>query len=157
MIERRAIRAVMLTPEGRMLLMQAQEPSSDFTVWFAPGGGVESEERSEACLRREIEEETGVVLGDIGPLIWQRHHTFEWDGQMLSQEEEFHCVPIDEFDPDFTTNPSESELMAFRQFKWWTPDEISASKDVFAPRLLAEHLRALIEQGIPETPVDVGV
>ena len=73
MIERKAIRAIMLTPEGRILLMQAQEPSSDFTVWFAPGGGIESNEMPEECLRREIEEETGVVLKDIGPVIWRRH------------------------------------------------------------------------------------
>lgn len=111
----------------------------------------------EDCLRREIEEETGAVLQDIGPLIWQRHHTFDWDGQMLCQNEEFRLVPIDEFDPDFTANPSEVERIAFRQFKWWTPEEISVSRDAFAPRLLAQHLRALIEQGITEAPIDVGV
>ena len=147
----------MLTPQNRILLMQAQEPSSDFTVWFAPGGGIEPDETPNVCLRREIEEETGIVLGDIGPLIWKRHHTFEWNGQMLSQNEEFHLVTTDEFVPDFTTNPSESELMAFRQFKWWTPNEISESQDVFAPRLLAAHLQNLIAHGAPKTPVDVGI
>jgi 8-oxo-dGTP pyrophosphatase MutT (NUDIX family) len=147
----------MLSPERRMLLMQVQEPSSNFTVWFAPGGGAEPNKSPEMCLRREIEEETGTRITNIGPLIWQRHHTFEWDGQMVSQDEDFYYVPIDEFEPDSQTNPSRSELMAFLQFKWWSPDEIAASHDVFAPRLLAEHLRALIEKGIPKAPVDVGI
>jgi 8-oxo-dGTP pyrophosphatase MutT (NUDIX family) len=140
-----------------MLLMQAQEPASDFVVWFAPGGGIETGENPQSCLRREIEEETGVVLGNIGPLIWQRHHIFEWDGQMLSQDEDFYLVPIDEFEPDWSANPSKPELVAFRQFRWWSPAEIAASQDVFAPRLLAQHLQTLIEHGAPETPVDVGV
>lgn len=157
MIERQAIRAVMLTPTGRMLLMQAQEPASDFTVWFAPGGGIEPNESPADCLRREIHEETGQVIRDIGPLIWHRHHVFDWNGTTISQHEDFHLVPIAEFDPDFTTNPSQSELMAFRQFKWWTPAEIAASDDVFAPRLLAEHLQALIETGRPQTVIDVGI
>jgi 8-oxo-dGTP pyrophosphatase MutT (NUDIX family) len=157
MIDREAIRAVMLTPAGKILLMQAREPASDFTVWFAPGGGIERGETADVCLRREIREETGIVLGHIGPLIWRRHHTFEWNGQMLSQSEAFYFVPIDEFEPDFTTNPSETELMAFQQFEWWTPNAISTSQDVFAPRLLATHLQNLIEHGAPDTPVDVGI
>ena len=147
----------MLTPEGRMLLMQAQEPSSDFMVWFAPGGGMEADEYPETCLRREIEEETGIVLEHIGSLIWKRHHTFEWNDQMLSQDEDFYLVLIDEFEPDFTTNPSESELLSFQRFKWWSPVEIEESPDVFASRLLAEHLQNLIVLGVPNKPVDVGV
>ncbi len=157
MIERPAVRAVMLTPTGRMLLMQAQEPASGFRVWFAPGGGLEAGESAEASLRREILEETGVELKAVGPLIWRRRHTFQWNSKMLSQREDFYLVPIDAFEPDFTTNPSETELMDFRQFKWWSVDEIRASGDVFAPRLLAEHLESLIEQGPPSEPVDVGV
>ena len=138
-------------------MMQARDPSSDFTVWFAPGGGMESDENPETCLRREIEEETGIVLTDIGPLIWRRHHTFVWNGQILSQDEDFYVVYIDEFEPDFTTNPSEAELMSFQRFKWWSPAEISRSRDIFAPRLLAKHLQNLIELGTPDKPVDVGV
>ena len=156
-LHRKAERAVMLTPEGRMLLMQAQEPSGSFTVWVAPGGGIKPNEDPEACLRREIEEETGMVLGEIGPLIWRRHHIFEWDGMMLSQHEDFYLVPTNEFEPDAWANPSEAEMAAFLQFRWWTAEEISASPDVFVPRLLPEHLKELVDHGSPDAPVDVGV
>ena len=157
MIKRKSIRAVMLTPAGRMLLMQAQEPSREFHVWFAPGGGMEPGEDPETCLRREVEEETGIVLGNIGPLVWQRHHTFEWDGRLLSQDEDFHLVPIAEFEPDGTANPSVGEQTAFRQFKWWSAEAMARSRDLFAPRLLAEHLRNLIAHGPPDQPFDVGI
>ena len=125
MIHRQAVRAVMLTPKKQVLLMQAQEPASGFRVWFTPGGGIEGDEDAETCLRREIQEETGMTHVNIGPLIWRRHHVFEWDNQMLSQNEEFYFVPIDHFEPDMQSNPSKTELMVFRQFKWWTPQEIS--------------------------------
>ncbi len=147
----------MLTPEGRMLLFQAQESSRSFTLWFAPGGGIKADESPAECLCREIKEETGAVLEYIGPLIWRRRHTFEWNGHKYTQDEIYYFVPIEEFAPEFQSNPSETELMAFRQFGWWTPEEISVSEDVFAPRLLAKHLQALIERGIPDTLVDVGI
>lgn len=137
--------------------MQAQEPSGSFTLWFAPGGGIELDEDPGACLRREIEEETGIVLGEVGPLICRRHHTFEWDGQILSQDEDFYFVPTNEFEPDPRANPSETEMAAFRQFKRWMAEEISASPYASAPRLLADHLQELIEHGVPDTPVDVGI
>jgi hypothetical protein len=47
--------------------------------------------------------------------------------------------------------------MAFRQFRWWTPQEISASQDEFAPRLLAEYPEALILNGPPDSPIEVGI
>jgi len=98
-----------------------------------------------------------MAVASIGPLIWRRHHTFDWNGQMLSQDEDFYLVPVDQFEPDIQANPSKTELMAFRRFRWWTPEEIRVSRDVFAPRLLAEHLLALIQHGPPEVPIDVGI
>lgn len=38
---RRAVRAVMLTPDRRVLLMRVQEPLSGRTFWITPGGGIE--------------------------------------------------------------------------------------------------------------------
>jgi len=147
----------MLTPERRVLLIQAQEPSSDFRVWFTPGGGIEPDEDAETCLRREILEETGLIQVNIGPLILRRHHSFKWDNQILSQDEDYYLVPIEQFEPNMQTNPSETELMTFRQYRWWTPHEISLSRDVFAPRLLAEHLESLILNGPGDNPIDVGI
>jgi 8-oxo-dGTP pyrophosphatase MutT (NUDIX family) len=137
--------------------MQAQEPNSDFWVWFAPGGGRELQESAEACLRREICEETGLEGFEMGPLIWRRNHVFEWGGQMLSQHEEFYLVRATEFEPYVQGNPSEAELAVFRQFRWWAVDEIAASQEVFAPRALARHLESLMQEGPPAEPIDVGV
>jgi len=67
-IPRKAIRALMITPEKKILLMHFAEPESNFSVWITPGGGIEREENPEECLRREIKEETGLESFEIGPL-----------------------------------------------------------------------------------------
>lgn len=156
-MHRKAIRALMLTPEGKILLMQAKEPNNDFSIWFTPGGGIEHEENPKECLSRELKEETGLQSFKIGPLIWQRNHTFQWGRRLLSQVEDIYLVPVDEFQPEMKNNPSEIEVISFRQFKWWTAREISLSNDEFAPRLLSQHLEKLINSGPPQVPIDVGI
>ncbi len=156
-VRRHSVRAVMLTPEGRMLMIRYEESSTGFRVWAAPGGGLEPGEDPETCLRREILEETGLGDIEIGPLIWRRHHDFDWDGQLYSQDEDYVLVRVTPFEPRMIDNPSPVEAEAFRGFRWWTAPEIAASDDVFAPGLLARHLEELIRNGPPESPVDVGV
>jgi hypothetical protein len=41
--------------------------------------------------------------------------------------------------------------------RWWTLREIEASTDDFTPRLLAEHLPAILRGEYPEVPFDCGV
>jgi hypothetical protein len=41
-IKREAVRALIFTPEGEILLMRAEEPDSGRQVWFTPGGGLDS-------------------------------------------------------------------------------------------------------------------
>jgi len=156
-IRRHAVRTVLLTPEGRMLRIRYEEKTSGFRVWVAPGGGLEDGEDPEACLRRELAEETGLTGCAIGPMIWTRHHDFDWDGQDYSQSEEYRLVRVPEFTPRMIDNPSPVEAEAFRGFRWWSVKEIEASEDEFAPRALARHLDALIRTGPPPSPLDVGV
>ena len=40
--------------------------------------------------------------------------------------------------------------------RWWSIDEIDASQDVIYPRRLAVELRRLLEDGLPESPYEVG-
>lgn len=156
-LRRNAARAVMLTRAGHILLMRAQEPVSGFSVWFTPGGGLEPDEDARTGLCRELFEETGLRDPKIGPAVWTRHHTFDWDGQRIAQQETYYLVPVAEFTPVMEDNPSAGEASAFREFRWWTADEIAASSALFAPRLLAEYLRALVCCGPPAEPFDIGV
>ena len=68
-IERDAIRAIVLTPEREVLLMRIRAPEGGDWFWITPGGGLEPGESVEAGLRREMKEELGLEGFHIGPLV----------------------------------------------------------------------------------------
>ena len=55
MIQRKAVRAVIMTPDHRVLMMKV-ETVTGIHVWIAPGGGLEPGESEEEGLRREVAE-----------------------------------------------------------------------------------------------------
>lgn len=56
-----------LITDGRVLMIQrAREPYEG--LWTLPGGRMEPGERPEACARREITEEMGLVADDLKPV-----------------------------------------------------------------------------------------
>lgn len=61
--QRVAAYAVLTDAQDRVLLVKAAPEDSG--RWFLPGGGVEFGEDPEAGLRREVEEETGQIVGDL--------------------------------------------------------------------------------------------
>ncbi len=157
MIRRRAVRAVLLTPEGRVLLMKLREPVSHRHFWIAPGGGIERGESVEVCLHRELAEETGLSGAEVGPLLWTRTHEFVWDGEAVQQREEFYLVETPPFEPTMEHNPAEAERSAFRAFRWWSVEELRNTSELYAPRRLADLLEALLRAGPPAEAFDVGV
>lgn len=75
-VERRAIRALILTPEREVLLLRNRAPQRGDPFWIAPGGGMERDETQEQALKRELAEELGLLSFEAGPILWRRHHTF---------------------------------------------------------------------------------
>lgn len=62
---------VMINSAGQVLLyLRDDKPTIRFpNTWCLPGGYVEQGEQPHECIRREIEEEMGVVLGEVRPLV----------------------------------------------------------------------------------------
>ena len=46
---------------------------------------------------------------------------------------------------------------AFREFRWWTADQIAGSEALFAPRRLSQFLVQLVRTGPPSEPFATGV
>jgi 8-oxo-dGTP pyrophosphatase MutT (NUDIX family) len=157
MQEREAVRALLLTPQGELLLIQSREPASGAVIWITPGGGLEPEEVPEQSLRRELLEETGLTEFTLGPFAWSRTHCFSWAGRPIRQQERYYLIRVPRFEPSTAYMPKDDEWGAFEQFRWWSAKEILASPDTFSPRRLGHLLHTLVTHGPPPAPIRIDI
>jgi 8-oxo-dGTP pyrophosphatase MutT (NUDIX family) len=75
---RQAVRAVVVAPDGRTLMLHYENEYEDW--WIPPGGGVDPGESDEQALRRELREELGCEDFEIGPLLFESERWFLLDG-----------------------------------------------------------------------------
>jgi 8-oxo-dGTP diphosphatase len=153
---RQAARAILLDPDDRILLVEFTLP--DAVVWATPGGGLVNAETDADALRRELVEEAGLESFDLGPLVWTRTHVTpfgsgRWDGQT----ERAYLVRTPAFEPAPRLTWDELRAEGMTSIRWWELDELEAAQDLFAPRRLPALVRALIVDGPPAEPFDVGV
>jgi 8-oxo-dGTP diphosphatase len=152
---REAVRALVLDPADRVLLVRFEFP--DGTRWALPGGGVEPGETDHDALHRELAEELGLTDAVIGPHVWDRVHVIPFlDGKWDGQRERIYVVRTAAFEP--TPHLSWDELHAEHLFelRWWPVQDLPADLPV-APRQLHAHLQSLLRDGPPNRPVDVGI
>jgi 8-oxo-dGTP pyrophosphatase MutT (NUDIX family) len=152
-IERQAVRALLISPQEQLLLIKIIEPQSKRAFWLTPGGGVDPSESPTAGLKREIFEETGLTGFEIGPEVWHREHLFTWAGRSIRQREKFYLVKVPRFEPTPQHLPDEVERAAFDGFRWWGVTEIEHSQEEFAPGGLGQLLQALLRDGPPAQPI----
>ncbi len=153
---RRAARAVILDPGNRILLTRFD--FRDYAVWATIGGGIDEGETDEQALRRELEEEAGLTDFELGPLVWRRtHHVSLESGRWDGQEERVYLVRTPAFEPAPRLSWEQLRAEGMTAMRWWTLDELEKADELLAPRSLPELVRALVEDGPPEEPVDVGL
>ena len=116
---RQAARAVVLDPADRILLVRFDFPAQ--SVWAAPGGGLEPGETHEHALARELREEAGLQVVDLGPWIWSRTHVIPFlDGSADGQVERYYLLRTPTFEPApvFSVEQLASEYVT--AIRWWT-------------------------------------
>jgi 8-oxo-dGTP diphosphatase len=153
---RTGIRALVLDPDDRIVLVRFEFPARSF--WATPGGGVEEGEDDAATLGRELREELGLELVEpLGRCVWVRTHVVPmgaWDGQT----ERYYLLRTPAFEIRPALSPEELRREGVTEVRWWTLDELRGAKDVvFAPRRLPVLLPELLRDGPPSEPLDVGV
>jgi len=150
---RECVRALILSPGNTVLLIHLVLPDRD--LWIAPGGGIDAGENHHQALQRELEEEVGQTTLTIGPHIWTREGTFDWEGRTQAEREYFYLVRSDEFVADLSGNPVPGERELLAEYRWWPARELPRRAKNFAPRRLGALVADLIRDGAPATPIEV--
>ena len=116
---RQAVRAIVVAPDKRTLLLQY---ANDYDSWWIPpGGGIDPGESDEQALRRELREELGIEHYELGALLWENARWFALDADFCGQNNRHYLVRVPD---DEARHISEA-----RDSRWFTVEEIAALPD----------------------------
>ncbi|WP_295207036.1 NUDIX domain-containing protein [uncultured Brevundimonas sp.] len=139
-------RWLILDGQGRVLLFHfvfSEGPLAGTAFWATPGGGCEGDETFEDAARRELFEETGLVVEHPGPQVAQVRVSFRLpDGRMADVDQRFFLLRTD----DFVLSPkgwTDEEQRVLTQYRWWSLEDIRDSKETIWPAELVEILTSL--------------
>jgi len=149
---REAVRALVLDPSDRVLLVRFTEPFGEW--WSTPGGGIDPGESDADALARELAEEAGLREFELGPQIWTREHFLVNPTRWGGQRERHYLVRTEPFEPAPGFTAAELEAEGVTGVRWFTLDELDTVTT--GPRRLAQLVRDLLENGPPAEPIDAG-
>jgi 8-oxo-dGTP pyrophosphatase MutT (NUDIX family) len=151
---RRAGRVALLDEGNALLLQSGVEPGSvgQPGFWFLPGGGAMAGESLEQAVHREIYEETGATLGELGPVVWERNVSFPFDGRQFEQHESIFVVRVERFEVK-PVALTELELRFTTGTRWWPLTELAGTKETVYPPRLASLTADWLASGPPPVPL----
>jgi 8-oxo-dGTP pyrophosphatase MutT (NUDIX family) len=143
--ERPSARLLMLDEAGRLLLFRFEHrrgPLAGQAFWAMPGGALDPGETYAEAALRELREETGLVVEDVGSEVARREVVIQSpEGDWVRADERFFLVRArsDALSREGWT-ALEREIMSAH--RWWTLEELEATRDQVWP----EDLPAMVRQ-----------
>jgi ADP-ribose pyrophosphatase YjhB (NUDIX family) len=118
--------------------------------WVPPGGGVDEGESYERAAMRELEEETGIELSEVGPQIWTRERQLMYRGEFKKYVERYFIAWAD------ASRPLRNRTMErIEEIRWWTLAELRASTETFLPEGFVELIERVMVGDLPSAPIDI--
>ena len=127
-----------IVEEGQILLLQVRAARLSRAFWVIPGGGREPGESDEACVRREVREETHLEVR-VDRLLFSEGTV---PGDLYLRTRTYHCIPIGgQARPGSEPELEEDNLITIAAVRWfplfdeslWYPDLLKDS--ITAPLL----------------------
>lgn len=141
-INRLTSRVLLFDRDDRILLFLTTAPdTSGVARWLTPGGGVDPGESHHQAAARELQEETGLVIPNLGEPVWSHDFVVAWDAaDHDTGHAEFYTATVDAFVPSdlLWTDEERVDVLAHR---WWTLGELAATTEPFEPAELVELAR----------------
>lgn len=154
-------RGIILDEDDRILLCRFEFSAERgaAVVWSTPGGGVEPGESLLAALRRELDEEVGLMIDHDPPHVW--HQEVVRPGRIEGYDgviNDYFLIRTAGFTPRGSMTDAELASEGITGFRWWTIAEITGYRgpDLFGPRELPSALTALLADGPPAVPLQLG-
>ena len=141
MRKRRTARVMVFDPVGRVLLIRfvIERSSGTLIFWLTPGGEIEPGESPFEAAVRELREEVGLEVRLAGPDREHRNQ-FEFEGEMQDNTDYFFHAECS-VDAPKLVGFTIQEIKLMKEMRWWSAEEIEASKEQFYPVDLAEWVR----------------
>jgi 8-oxo-dGTP pyrophosphatase MutT (NUDIX family) len=146
-IVRPTSRLLVLDEHDRVLLMLTKAPDTrGVSRWITPGGGVDPGESHEEAAVRELHEETGQVVTEVGPVVRVDDFEVTWDdADHTHGHAEFFVVRLPHFEvvDDDWTDDERVDIVASR---WFALAELETTTEPVEPVDLAALVRTVLSQ-----------
>ena len=145
-VRRLTSRVLLFDRDQRILLFLTIAPdTSGIARWLTPGGGVDPGETHHEAAVRELEEETGLVIPNLGEPVWVHDFEVAWDAaDHDTGHAEFYTATVDAFEPS-KDQWTDEERVDVLESRWWTLDDLAHTEDPHEPAELVELVRAHLE------------
>jgi ADP-ribose pyrophosphatase YjhB (NUDIX family) len=142
---RQSARVILVDQRQRILLVKVDDslvsdPEANWLMdsfWVTPGGELKIGETLKSAARREVQEETGFVKVEIGPVIGSGQQTLVWSGEDTALTETFVAAYLENDEAELVADHwTDHERSSIAEIRWWSLAELATTDEIVLPREL---------------------